>query len=202
MEWKAVSFDTAARKRIEEASIFEKRLRIEGLLNLKQQVGPFSLRQITPRDILHLEYAENRIAIGEDPKLDDYVHLVWSLSKKKRFFKVGQIRKITNIIKSSESIKREIVSFYIASFNDFPTVGSNTKVDNTTKSSVYICSIIDSIASSYGWNLNDILDTSMSTLLQLMQRSLKRNLGDKYAIRNAITQNAKSEELKRINSNG
>jgi len=205
MQWGAASFDDAAKKRIENAAKFEKRLRLEALLGIPQSVGPFELRHITPRDILKLEFAENRIAIGEDPKLDDYVHLVWLLSKKNRFFKTRQIAKISNEIENSDFLKDEILSFYASSLNDLPSVsgsGTTKSISDEYQSSVYICSLIDSLASSFGWNLVEILDLPLSACLQLLQRSLKRNLGDKYSLRNAITQQAKANELNRLNYNG
>ena len=203
MKWKAVSFDEAARDRIDRASAFEKRLRLEGLLGLRQKVGDFNLRPITPKDILELEFSENRLTTDEEPQLDDYVHFVWTLSKQKRFFKVRQIRSIARKIESSEFLQKEILSFFASSFNDMPAVSSNTKTDNSNhKSSVYVCSIVDAICNNYGWSLDDTLNTPMSTLLQLLQRSMKRNLGDKYSMKNTITQRARAKELNRYNSNG
>tara|TARA_Y100000114_G_scaffold37024_1_gene32589 strand:+ start:2269 stop:2877 length:609 start_codon:yes stop_codon:yes gene_type:complete len=202
MVWQAVSFDDAAKKRIEKAIAFEKRLRLEGLLEIPQKVGCFELRHITPRDILELEFAENRIATGESPELDDYVHLVWTLTKQKRFFKVRQIRKIARALEGSQLLRNEVLSFYYSAFNDMPATGSNKKEDNNNQSSVYLCTLIDSLASSYGWSLEQILKTPMSCCLQLLQRTMKRNLGDKYSLRNGITQQAKANELKRIRYNG
>ncbi len=202
MAWQAVSFDDAAKKRIDQAIAFEKRLRLESLLGIPQQVGCFKLRHITPKDILELEFAENRITTGKTPELDDYVHLVWTLIEQKRFFKVGQIRKIARALEGSESLRNEVISFYYSAFNDMPASGSNKKEDNTNQSSVYICTLIDSLASSYGWSLAQILDTPMSCCLQLLQRTIKRNLGDKYSLRNGITQQARANEYKRMRYNG
>lgn len=202
MVFRAVSFNDDAKRRVEEASKFEKKLRLEAWLNIPQLVGPFELRHITPRDILNLEFSENRIALGEEPKLDDYVYLVWSLSNKNRFFKTRQIRKIADEIRDSAFVKEEILSFYASSLNDLPSSGKNDTVSPEYQSSVYICSLIDSLADSYGWSLVEILDTPLSVCLQLLQRALKRNLGDKYSIRNAITQRAKAYELNRLNKNG
>ena len=203
MQWGAASFDDAANKRIEKAIAFEKRLRLEGLLGIPQKVGCFELRHITPRDILELEFAENRIAIGKSPKLDDYVHLIWVLTKKKKFFKVRQIRKIAKKVEESESLREEVISFYYSAFNDMPSYsGSSKSENNNNQSSVYVCTLIDSLASSYGWSLEQILSMPMSCCLQLLQRALKRNLGDKYSIRNGITQQARANELMRIRYDG
>jgi hypothetical protein len=203
MQWGAATLDDAAKKRIEKAIAFEKRLRLEGLLGIPQKVGCFELRHITPKDILELEFAENRIATGKSPELDDYVHLVWTLTKQRRFFKVRQIRKIARALEGSELLRDEIMSFYYSAFNDMPGYTGTTKSeDNSNQSSVYICTLIDSLASAYGWSLAQILHTPMSCCLQLLQRTIKRNLGDKYNLRNGITQQARANELNRMKYNG
>jgi len=203
VEWKAVSFNDAARKRIEEASAFEKRLRLEGLLNIPQKVGCFELRQITCKDLLEFEFAENRITNDQPLQLDDYVHIVWSLSKQRKFFKVWQIRSIARKIEQSEFLQNEILNFYYAAFNDVPSSsGGAVKSENNNNSSVYVCSIIDAIANSYGWSLNEIMNTPLSSILQMLQRSMKRQLGDKYAMRNGITQRARSNEFNKLNRHG
>lgn len=203
MRWTAVSFDDAARDRIKDAATFEKRIRLESFLGVKQNVLGFELRHLTPRDILHLEFTENRIVVGGDPELEDYVHLVLLLSEEIKFFKKRKITKIAKIIKDSDIVKEEILSFYYSSLNDLPSLGSSSaKEEDEYDSSVSVCSLVDSLSSAYGWTLDEILDTPLSTCLQLLQRVLKRNLGDKYQIRNGITQQAKANELNRIKSNG
>ena len=79
--------------------------------------------------------------------------------------------------------------------------GSNQIVADCD-SSVSICSLVDTLSSSYGWSLCEVLDMPMSTALQLLQRVMKRKIGEGYSIRNGITQHAKSIELKKINNNG
>lgn len=193
----AVSFEEAASKRLEEAASLEKRLRLESFLKIPCSVSCFSLRQPTLLDILKLEYAENKLTTGEEPELDDYLHLVIMLSG------VDNIKFIKNsakIIKSSPFVRDELKCFYNACFNDMPSFGSNQTVDNKFDSSVWLCSVVDTICESYGWSLDEVLNTELSTCLQLMQRIFKRQLGDKYAIRNGITQQVKAEILNELNN--
>jgi hypothetical protein len=68
-------------------------------------------------------------------------------------------------------------------------------------SSVSVMTLVDGIAFNYGWTLGEILDTPLSTALQLLQRILQRS-SDGYSTRNAITQQAKANELKRLKEDG
>ena len=201
MRFKAVSFDDAASKRIKEAATFEKRLRLESILNIEASVSCFKLRQITVTDFLKFEYVENKLVTGEDPGVDDYLHLVYTLhvgQNDKRF-----ISKAAKLIAFSSEVRKELSCFFNASFNDMPSLGGSQD-PNLSKfdSSVWLCSLIDSIAHEYSWDLDDILNLPLSTAFQLLQRILKRNLGDKYAMRNGITQQAKAEIFKEMLNDG
>lgn len=198
----AVNFEQAASKRLKEAASLEKRLRLESFLKIPCSVSCFSLRQPTVLDILKLEYAENKLVAGGDPELDDYLHLVIMLSDD-----VGSkfIKNAAKVIKMSPHVREEISCFFNICFNDMPSLGGSNDDSSNIDSSVWLCSVIDSLGESYGWSLEDILNTELSTCLQLMQRILKRNLGDKYAIRNGITQQVKADilnELNDLNKNG
>lgn len=197
----ASNFEEAASKRLEEASNLEKKLRLESFLKIPCDVSCFSLRQPTVLDILKLEYCQNRLLTEDEPELDDYLHFVMLLSDRddSKFAKDA-----AKVIKMSPHVREEIACFFNICFNDMPSIGGSS-VKNKYDSSVWLCSVIDALAEAYGWSLNDILQTEISTCLQLMQRILKRNMGDKYAIRNGITQQVKADlmnELKELNENG
>jgi len=198
----AVSFEEAASKRLRDAANLEKRLRLESFLKIRCDVSCFSLRQPTILDILNLEYAENRLVTGDEPRLDDYLHLVIALSDN---VDTKFVKNAAKILKSSEYVRDELKCFFNACFNDMPSLGGESVTAPQFDSSVWLCSVIDSLCDSYGWSLQDVLNTELSTCLQLMQRILKRNLGEKYAIRNGITQQVKADilnELKEIKKNG
>lgn len=201
MGFRAVSFDDAASKRIKEAATFEKRLRLEAILNIEADVSCFKLRQITVTDFLKFEYVENKLVTGEDPCVDDYLHLVCSLHVGEE--NKGFLSKAARLIALSSEVRNELSCFFNASFNDLPALGGSQD-PNLSKfdSSVWLCSLIDSMASEYSWSLDDILKLPLSTAFQMLQRILKRNMGDKYAMRNGITQQVKAEIMKEIIKDG
>ena len=203
MRFKAVSFDDAARDRIAEAAAFEKRLRLEAIIGVDQEVACFTLRQVTVRDLLNLEFSENRLVTGDEPELDDLIAFVLMLSNDRPLFAGRYARKVGKILRDYAVVRLELVSYFNAAFNDMPAVtGSGAiKSPDGFDSSVSVMTLVDSIASNYGWTLREILDMPLSTALQLLQRILHRN-SEKYSMRNAITQQAKANELRKLNKDG
>jgi len=203
MHLKAVSFDDAARERIADAAAFEKRLRLEAVIGVEQDIGGLKLRQISIRDILHLEFSENRLVCEETPELDDLVALVFMISKDRYYFKTRYVRKVAKLLRENEDVKSELICYFSAAFNDMPAFGSSNKAaKDDFDSSVSTISLVDSLAYNYGWSIESILDLPLATVLQLLQRITSRNLGDKYSLRNGITQQAKADELKRLKTDG
>lgn len=198
MALQAVSFDDAAKERIKAAADFERRLRLESLLLLPTQVEPFTLMPLTARNFLHLEYAENRIIEGRG-MIDDFVHLLWTVrpatdTRREKAFAKFVVKKLTI------HHRQEIEAWVNVQFNDMPQNGSNQHV-NEFESGVWLCTLIDTIASEYGWSMDTILDTPLATSFQLFQRVIKRN-DSKYSLRNGITQAAKAQEMKGLKANG
>lgn len=192
MAWQAVSFSDAAKERIKAAADFERRMRLESLLLLPSCIGHFELLPITIRHYLQLEYVENGIIDG-DPQIDDFVHLLWLVKpsaddRKKKAFAKFVVKHLT--IKD----QNEISAWFALQFNDMPQSGEGSSA-NEFDSSVWICTLIDSIASEYGWSIDSILDTPLASAFQLFQRVIKRN-NPKYSLRNGITQRAKAKEMK------
>lgn len=199
MAFTAVQFDDAAKERIRQAAAFEKRLRLESFLRIETEVGPFRLMPMQVGHVLQLEYAENRLSLGEEPQIDDIVHLLWILKpesdkRSMRAFSRFVAREI-NIF-----FQLEIQGFFNVQFNDMPGNGSGETV-NEYDSSVWLCSLLDALCSEYGWTIQEVIQTPMSVSLQLMQRIIKRN-NPKYPIRNAITQAAKAREMKGMKQDG
>jgi len=199
MAFTAVQFDDAAKERIRQAAAFEKRLRLESFLSIETEVGPFRLMPMQVGHVLQLEYAENRLSLGEEPQIDDIVHLLWILKpesdkRSERAFSRFVAREINNFF------QLEIQGFFNVQFNDMPGNGSGETV-NEYDSSVWLCSLLDALCSEYGWTIQEVMQTPMSVALQLMQRIIKRN-NPKYPIRNAITQAAKAREMKGMKQDG
>ena len=202
MAFRALTLDSAAKKRIAKAAAFEKKLRLEAILDIKQDLLGFELRQITVRDILKLEFTENRLTTGEDPQLEDLAQLIYMLSEDGVRFKKRHAKKIARMLKDSEFAQDEVKSFFYCAYNDMPACGESSSIEGEDDSSVAICSLIDALSSSYSWSLYEVLDMPISTALQLLQRIVKNRMGDKYSMRNRITQQAKAQEINRIKQNG
>lgn len=192
MAWQAVTFDDAAKERIKAAADFERNLRLESLLLLPTQIGPFELMPLTARQFLQLEYAQNGIIEGV-PLIDDMAHLIWMVKPEgdKRSMKALAMFVAGNM---TEHHKREIIAWFNVQFNDMPQSGGKAHV-NEFESGIWLCSLIDTIASEYGWDMDKILDMPMASAFQLFQRIIKRN-NPKYSLRNGITQQAKAKEMK------
>lgn len=203
MAFKAVQFDDAARDRIAQAAAFEKRLRLEAVIGVEQDIAGFSLRQITIRDLINLEFTENRLTMGKEPGLDDLLAFVLMLSNDRPLFAGRYARKVGKILRDHKVVRLELISYFNAAFNDMPAIprSGDIKSSDVVDSSVSAITLVDSIASSYGWTLREILDLPLSTALQLLQRILHRNL-EKYSMRNAITQQAKANELRKLYKDG
>jgi hypothetical protein len=200
MTWKAVSFDDAAKKRIADASSFEKQLRLEGAINLDFEIAGLKLRQITIKDLLFLEFSENRLITGEEPQFDDLVFFVLSISNDKPFFKNRYARKVGRLIRDYPEFRQEIICYFNVCFNDMPTSKDDDNSSNS-KSSVAVMTLVDTLACNYGWSFQEILDTPISSALQLLQRIMLRKT-EKYSLRNPITQLATAHELQNIKENG
>jgi len=196
MAWQAVTFDDAAKERIKAAADFERKLRLESLLLLPTQIEPFELMPLTLRQFLELEFAENRI-IEKVPYVDDLVHLLWLVRPKSE---KRSIKSFARFVEGSLTPVRrnEIIAWFNVQFNDMPQNGGSTHV-NEFDSGVWLCTLIDTIASEYGWSMDSILDMPMASAFQLFQRIIKRN-NPKYSLRNGITQDAKAREMKGQNN--
>lgn len=192
MAWQAVIFDDAAKERIKRAADFERTMRLESLLLLPAHIYPFELVPLTARNFLHLEYAQNKIISG-DGMIDDFVHLLWTVkppsdTRSEKAFARFAAKNLTS------NHRGEIEAWFNVQFNDMPQSGEKSKA-NEFESGVWVCALIDTIASEYGWSMNTILDMPLSSSFQLFQRIAKRN-NSKYSLRNGITQAAKAKEMK------
>lgn len=191
MGWQAVEFSDAAKERIQQAATFEKRLRLESLLDVPTQIGAFKLRQFTLRDMLELEYSENALLDGKLTR-EDCVLFLWQLRTSDEKRSISRFTKWA-IGKLTPALQLEISAFLSAQYNEFPTGDGGVDQYDSNVSAAFL---IDFACSEYGWSIERALDSSMIALGQLFQRSLKRH-NSKYAIRSGITQQAKATELKK-----
>ena len=122
------------------------------------------------------------------------------LSNDKPFLKYRYAKKVGSIIRENDEVRRDLICYFNAAFNDMPSQVNSNGVENFD-SSVSVMTLVDGIAFNYGWTLGEILDTPLSTALQLLQRILQRS-SENYSARNAITQQAKANELNKLIQDG
>jgi hypothetical protein len=203
--FKAVEFDNTAQERIKEAADFERRLRLEALIGLESEIDGIKIRPMTGFDILQFQYVENKIFIGGVPDESDFAHFFWTLKSKEE--KRSQVKLFKFIIKKMRNPEfiNSVYDYVDYCFLDLPSNGSSGKSEKgnpsyNATSTVWLNGIIDGIASEYGWTYDEILSAPLARILQLYQYLLKRQLGDKYKIRNPITSRASANELKKVNN--
>jgi|TARA_S200002703_G_scaffold151670_1_gene151310 hypothetical protein len=195
MAWEAVSFDNSAEERIELVAKVERRLRMEALLNLESEIFGFKVRQLTGEDCLKLDYADNKIMVGGKPDQSDFAHLI--ITVKSHSDKRSDKKIAEEVVKYSKSMRfiRDVYTYIDIAFNDLPSPGQSSESSYKANPTVWLNGIVDSVASEYGWSYDDIMKAPIARTLQLFQYILKRKIGDKYAMRNPMTQKASMEEL-------
>lgn len=194
--WTGVEFDTSSNERIELVAKFERKLRIEALLNLESELSGFKVRQLTAEDCLKLDYADNRILTGGVPDESDFAHFFITLKSDKEKRSNKQIAtQVARNYKTKAFIK-SVYQFVDYAFNDLPSGGKgkgNTSYEADPK--VWLGGIIDCVAAEYGWDYDSIMKAPVARTFYLYQNILKRKIGDKYAFRNKMTQRASMNEL-------
>ena len=194
----AVHFDAAATERIAKAAKEELRLRLEGLLAARTQVGPFFLYPLTVRGLIEMQHAENRLVSGEVVEIDDVMHFIYMTSSAQDKANQGKFfKRIGKKLRSQDAFD-EVVAYFHAQFNDMPTSGKEDGGSTSTESQPFILGVIDTLANEYGWPYDCILGQTVSVVFQLYQRILFRMSGGKRHPNNPITQMAKARELERL----
>ena len=198
--FKAVEFDNTAQERIREAANLEKKLRLEALIGIDSEIGGIKIRQMTGFDVLQLQYAENNIITGATPDETDFAHFFLLLKSDKEKRNQGNLFKV--ILKKLKDPKfiEDVYTYVEHSFIDLPNVPTNNKQEKSydANPSVWLTSIIDTLACEYGWTYEEIMSSPLSRTLQLYQHLLKRKIGAKYKIRNPLTQKASARELNKV----
>ena len=196
MAWVAAEFSEAAKLRIKEAAQFEKRIRLEAFIGLPTEIASFRLRPLTGNDILQLQYAENALYCGGRLGYDDFAQFILLLKTEDEQRSDKRLLNELAKIWEDDFFQDDVITFMEHSFNDVPAMGGESTSDQMDfSSSTFFPSIIDLLASEYGWSFDDIMNKPIAVILQMEQQILKRNLGNKYSIRNPITQAAKAAAM-------
>ncbi len=193
--WSGVQFDDSSNERISRVADTERNLRLEALLGVEIEIAGIKLRQITGYDILEFEYAENKLLMGGKPDESDFCHFLWTLRHKSEKKNQKKIFKIVFQQMESVSFLEKVYSLIDFTFHDLPASGKKEQKSYEANPKVWMMGIIDIIAHEYGWTYDEIMNTPFERILQLYQYILKRLIGDKYNIRNPLTQKASMAEL-------
>lgn len=197
MAFRAVTFDNAAKERIQRAAAFEKKLRLESFLNSAVDLGVCHVRHITGNDMLEFEYAENKLfSQDEYPHETDFAQFFGKLQPKNSKLKPHVfIKRALLGLKFNPSVHRAVKDFVKRTFLDAPKTAGYTAV-NAFDSSIWLSPMVDAMAHEYGWSYEEIMEKPLASNLNLLQYILKRKLGKEYAISNSITNSAKAKEIK------
>jgi len=200
MNWTAVKFDEAAKSRIQAAADLECSHRLESYVLKSHDLEWCQVRAITPRDCIIFELDDNKLfsSSGEKASVDDFIHFAFILKTNDLVGKKFVKEAVTAFRKNPWSIDKT-KDFINLSFVDCPR--SETKQGESINTGVWLASLVDCLASEYGWSIDQILDTPIKILFLQMQQIYCRRLGKKNYIRNPITQIAKASELKKAMSN-
>ena len=195
MVWRAVEFDDAATERIKQAAKLERTLRLRCYASQHEDLGWTTVRQITPRDCVIFELDENRLFCNQKGQIDDFVHFAYLLKTDKTVGKKA-VKKLVQSFRSYLYSVDKTIDFINQTFIECPISSSKTvQIENT---GTWLPSLIDNIASQYGWRVEEIMDIPIKTLF-LQMSMIKRRLGGKEAsVRNPITQQVRAEELNRM----
>lgn len=200
--WTGVDLSSSSNERLKRVADAERSLRLEALLGVETEIAGIKLRQINGYDVLELEYAENKIINGGKPDYSDFCHFFWLIRAKSEKRSQKAIFKIILEFMENESFVDDVYFFVGASFHDLPSTGKKEKLSYEANPKVWLMSMVDLIASEYGWTFDEIMNSPLERTLQLYQYILKRLIGKKYSIRNPMTQKASAQELARMQQNG
>lgn len=193
----AVEFDAAARQRIADAAQEELRLRLEGVLDIAADVGPWRLSPLKLRHVAEMQYAQNNLLTGGKVDASDMLQLLWLTAQPKdkahqrRFFKRSGKRL------RQKAVWDELYAYFVAQLNEIPDRGGS-KGGHNNKS--FLVPVVDTIAESYGWTRQDIMEMSISFAFQLYQEIEYRKSGRKIRPSNPITSRAQAIEFNRMQS--
>ena len=198
--FKAVEFDDAAKKRIQEAVSFEKRLRLEAYLNVTSQIGPFRVRPLLMKHALEMEYVENRLNLGQTPETEDLVHFLWVVRSKDETRTEKDFTKFV-VKKMTADLFEDVCKYHSLQFLDLPSSKKSSSKIQNFESSIWLTPLIDQLSNQYGWSIREVMNTPVSVALQLLQQIRMRH-DPKASSRNPITQAAKAQEMKKLTSHG
>lgn len=194
--WQAVEFDAAAKQRIAKAAEAELRLRLEGMLFVVTEVGPFKLLPLTLRDIAEMQFAGNALVTGGDFDVTDVLQLIWATTPNKNRINAKRYLRRCGKHLRDDKVVNEVYEYFLKQLNDIPSRGKRAAKDYMSRS--FLVTVIDAMAESYGWTKDEILNLSVSFAFQLFQQIEYRLSKGKFAPISPMTSKAQAEEFKKL----
>lgn len=193
----AVEFDTTAKERIRRVAELERRKRIGAFVGIQSRAAGMVLHQMTARIALRLEFADNQFVTGRQPDESDIAHALLELSPDAQKASPRRLKRLIRRVAKEPRFVEQIADHIRGGFEDLPQTGSNN-ADNLGTPQNWFAAVCDRLCSDYGWTVDQAMDTPLAAIWQLLSASNKRKLGRKYMTSNPLTQQAKANEMKRL----
>lgn len=186
------------REKIAEARDDDFRKRAEAWVEVPHTIAGTTMPPMSLRKLIYLEQIDSPLLKGENADHEDVVTFLWICSDKftPREAEAKAFRK--SVKKLPETLEAEI-SEYI---NDNLSYMAQGGEDGSPATEHFAASVIDLLASQYGWNADIVLDLPLGQMFQLMAVITKRLVqasGGTYIGFNPASDKLKAEYLKQVN---
>ena len=184
-------------QRIREAETRERTNRDAAWLNLDANICGMKFRQMTVKDYLCLDAVDSPLLLGVIPSAAELAQFLWVLSPdfserpedKKRFCeRVGKLPYADTLAACREFVEK--------TFLDAPQ--SDGKASGTPSYYSWITSLVDTLASEYGWTPFEVLELPLRQVFQLV-RAIRKRRDPKAALFNPLSDKARCDWLKALN---
>lgn len=184
------------RVKIAEARNADFKRRAEAWVQVPHQIAGTVLPPMTLRKLIFLEQIDCPLLTGEDANHEDVVTFLWVCSESFTADEASARAFRKKIGKFPESLEQEISDYLNDNLNGMGQGGNSESTDH------FASTVIDLIASQYGWTNDHILDLPLNQMFQLLssitQRLTVMNGGKAVTFSPAVDE-LKAEYLRRIN---
>jgi len=185
------------RKRIADAKNEDFKSRAEAWVQLPHQIAGTLLSPMTLRKLIFLEQVESPLLSGKDATHEDVVTFIWVCSDQFTPNEAAAKAFRQGMGKFPESLEQEITDYLKDNLSHINQGG-----ESSPSNAHFASSVIDLMASEYGWTSEQILDLPLSQMFQLLssitQRLTVTNGGTPIEFNPAVDK-LKAEFLKQAN---
>lgn len=151
----------------------ETAVREQVFLGITEKVGPFELRQFTVRDFMALGAVGSPFIMGGFPEPSDVWELLWfqSVEPRTRYRRWRFIRRLIHY--PDYNALMSATRAYVA--DAFMDLGGGSSKGSRKSYYSWCASIIDALASEYGWNAKDIIELPLKEVGQYIRAIRRRH---------------------------